>query len=99
MFKSLAKGLISTAKEEATKTLKDEVAPFVMQQAVIQSKLFLFKQMSGLLASLKVHLIELKLKTKISPLKEDDMAYQQGIKMLKEFSQSVLSTIEEIESY
>ncbi|MGD9580688.1 MAG: hypothetical protein AB7V50_04905 [Vampirovibrionia bacterium] len=102
-FKSLAsnisKGLLSSAKERLTDTLKNQVAPYIADEAIIHSKSFLFDQMDVLLASVKGVLIELKIKARSTNMLQDDRAFATFMELLKEFSASVIATIEEIETY
>lgn len=95
----LLKGAANVAKEQAKEILKDEIAPYLTKQLIVSSKELLFKQMDTLLESVKSYLMELKLKTKTTSMPEDEQAFNYALYMLKEFSKSVIVTIDDIEAY
>jgi ribosomal protein S17E len=99
LFKSVAKGLVTSAKEEATKTLKDQIAPFINNQATTEHEVPLIKQMEALLDEMKAYMFELKFKTYLTPSFENNKSYDEGLIFLKNFSNLVMRTINEIESY
>lgn len=99
IFKKIGSDLINSAKDHTVSIMKNEIAPYAAQQALIQSKLLLYKQMNNLLNSIKSYLLELKVKTRATTIVQDDHAYDYGLSLLKDFSRSVIETIDEIEKY
>ena len=96
---SLSKSLLESAKDSLVGSLKTQVTPYLMEEAAIQSKSILFDQMNTLLASVRENLIELKIKARSTNMMEDDRAYALYMDLLKDFSRSVITIIQEIEVY
>lgn len=95
----LSKSLLNSAKDRLTDTLKNQVAPYLADEAIIRSRSFLFEQMNTLLASIRGVLIELKIKARSTNLPQDDRAFATLLELLKDFSANVIATIDEIEAY
>lgn len=96
---SLSKSFLESAKDSLVDTLKTQVTPYIMDEAVIQSKSIIFDQMNTLLASVRGNLIELKIKARSTNMIQDDRAYALYMDLLKDFSRSVIALIQEIEVY
>ena len=95
----LSKGLLNTAKKHFTSTLKNQVAPYLADEAIIYSRSFLFEQMNALLSSIRGVLIELKIKARSTNMPQDDRAFAALMELLNDFSRSVILTIDDIETY
>lgn len=96
---SLTKSFLDSAKDSLVDTLKNQVTPYIVDEAVIQSKSILFDQMNTLLASVRGNLIELKIKARSTNMMQDDRAFALYMDLLKDFSRSVITVIQEIEVY
>lgn len=99
MTSKLSKSLLNTAKKQLTDSLKNQATSYLPDEAIVYSKTALFDQMNVLLASVKATLIELKIKARSNNKIQDDITFAMFMESLKEFSKSVIATIDEIEAY
>ncbi|MEW5821025.1 MAG: hypothetical protein AB1782_12610 [Cyanobacteriota bacterium] len=97
--RTIANGLVDTAKEELKTNILNELKPSIVEESYVKSDHIVIQQLDSLLNTFKIQLMDLKIKSSLTLNNQDDIFYQKGLLLLKEFSQSVNNAIREIENY